>query len=393
MRSAPSHPRTNGCSTTFMFRGSRFGKSESISRAGFIAGCPSLPGARSRAIRASSDLPGHSSRTPTAGSIDRRCVRFVGAYQRVQPLTIGELWALPITLRLVLIENLRRSAEQIASGRVACREADTLADQLLGVGGRAAEAPEMALRRFDSTPLPTPFVVRLLQRLRDQDPRVTPALVWLDERLAQRGHDRRRDRPQGASAAGRDEGDRPQRDYEHAPHFHSRLGGDLRERQSRRCGAPRRQPLRGDGLPHSGSLSACDRRAGARLGAHGTGHHAACDCGRRAPSRGPPGTGDASDRPRAGARLLPHRERPAGIREGHRVSHPGHRLAGSRQHASRNRRLRRGDRDSSPCSAGPAAARAFGIRHQRMAPRPARASRLGPGVGFGCRGHQPRHHQ
>ncbi len=33
--------------------------------------------------------------------------RFVRAYQRVQPLTIGELWAVAITLRVVLVENLR----------------------------------------------------------------------------------------------------------------------------------------------------------------------------------------------------------------------------------------------------------------------------------------------
>jgi cyclic beta-1,2-glucan glucanotransferase len=124
----------------------------------------------------------------TDSRFDRQMLlRFVGAYQRVQPLTIGELWAVAITLRIVLIENLRRSAEQIASGRAACLEADALADRLLGVSGQEAEAPEMALRRFDSAPLPTAFVVRLLQRLRDQDPRVTPALVWLDERLASKG--------------------------------------------------------------------------------------------------------------------------------------------------------------------------------------------------------------
>ena len=39
--------------------------------------------------------------------------RFVRAYQEVQPLTIGELWAVAITLRIVLIENLTRLAEQI----------------------------------------------------------------------------------------------------------------------------------------------------------------------------------------------------------------------------------------------------------------------------------------
>jgi cyclic beta-1,2-glucan synthetase len=121
----------------------------------------------------------------TDSRLDRETiVRFVGAYQRVQPLTIGELWAVAVMLRLILVENLRRSTEQIASGRAACREADTLADRLLGVGGREPEPPETALRRFTSTPVPTAFVVRLLQRLRDQGSPATPVLAWLDERLA-----------------------------------------------------------------------------------------------------------------------------------------------------------------------------------------------------------------
>src|SRR5271155_5850428 len=39
--------------------------------------------------------------------------RFVRAYQWIQPLTIGELWAVAITLRIVLVENLRRIAERM----------------------------------------------------------------------------------------------------------------------------------------------------------------------------------------------------------------------------------------------------------------------------------------
>ena len=39
--------------------------------------------------------------------------RYVRAYQEVQPLTIGELWAVAITLRIVLVENLRRLAERL----------------------------------------------------------------------------------------------------------------------------------------------------------------------------------------------------------------------------------------------------------------------------------------
>src|SRR3984957_11466377 len=59
-------------------------------------------------------------------------VRFVEAYQEVQPLTIGELWAASITLRIVLIENLGRLAQQITTGRAERDMADGLADRLLG---------------------------------------------------------------------------------------------------------------------------------------------------------------------------------------------------------------------------------------------------------------------
>jgi cyclic beta-1,2-glucan glucanotransferase len=113
--------------------------------------------------------------------------RFVRAYQRVQPLTIGELWAVAITLRIVLVENLRRAAERIVSSRAARQAADALADRLLGVGSAAAEAAGPALRPFEQTTLPRAFAVQLVQRLRDQDPAVTPALRWLDERLAAQG--------------------------------------------------------------------------------------------------------------------------------------------------------------------------------------------------------------
>ena len=113
--------------------------------------------------------------------------RFVRAYQRVQPLTIGELWAVAITLRVVLVENLRRLAERIVHGRAARQEADAVADRLLGLGGRSIEPAATVLRRFEGAPLATAFAVQLVQRLRDQDPVVTPALRWLEEQLAAQG--------------------------------------------------------------------------------------------------------------------------------------------------------------------------------------------------------------
>ncbi len=113
--------------------------------------------------------------------------RFVRAYQSVQPLTIGELWAVAITLRIVLVENLRRAAHRIVSSRAARQEADDIADRLLGVNGHAAEPDALIQRYDDGATLPSAFVVQLVQRLRDQDPKVTPALMWLEERLAAQG--------------------------------------------------------------------------------------------------------------------------------------------------------------------------------------------------------------
>ena len=113
--------------------------------------------------------------------------RFVTAYQRVQELTIGELWAVAITLRIVLVENLRRVAELLVRSRAARREADELADSLLGAGTNAAVDPQTVLRNFEKKPLQRSFAVQLVQRLRDLDPKVGPILRWLDERLAAQG--------------------------------------------------------------------------------------------------------------------------------------------------------------------------------------------------------------
>jgi cyclic beta-1,2-glucan synthetase len=86
-------------------------------------------------------------------------------------------------LRIVLVENLRRTAERMVRNRAARQEADELADRLLGVTGDAPESVQAVLAGRELAALPDAFSVQLIHRLRDQDPRITPALVWLDERL------------------------------------------------------------------------------------------------------------------------------------------------------------------------------------------------------------------
>src|SRR5882672_7250085 len=66
--------------------------------------------------------------------------RFIAAYQTIAPLSIGELWAVAITLRLALVENLRRLAVGIVRAREEREQADKLADKLLELAARQPSA-------------------------------------------------------------------------------------------------------------------------------------------------------------------------------------------------------------------------------------------------------------
>ena len=112
--------------------------------------------------------------------------RFVAAYQRVQPLTLAELWALPIMLRIVMIENLRRLGARIVESIDGRELADRFADELLGLGpSGTSNQPNWP---FDEDlPLPRASAAQLYQRLRYADVVAAPVLAMLSERLAREG--------------------------------------------------------------------------------------------------------------------------------------------------------------------------------------------------------------
>src|SRR5258706_3234715 len=84
---------------------------------------------------------------------------FINSYQRVAPLTIGELWAWPSMLKLALIENLRR----LAAATLESREARLSADAYVVEVERLSDAA--------ARPLPSAFgppsLVQLLHRVRE----------------------------------------------------------------------------------------------------------------------------------------------------------------------------------------------------------------------------------
>ncbi|PYS35299.1 MAG: hypothetical protein DMF75_04080 [Acidobacteria bacterium] len=114
--------------------------------------------------------------------------RFINAYQKVSPLSIGELWAVPINLRIALVENLRRLATRIVSSRGERDEADRLADKLLELAQRQPNEllPLFTSRVGKRRSVGRAFVVQLTQRLREQDPAVMTVFEWLDKQLERR---------------------------------------------------------------------------------------------------------------------------------------------------------------------------------------------------------------
>jgi cyclic beta-1,2-glucan glucanotransferase len=111
--------------------------------------------------------------------LDRQqLIRFMNSYQTVAPLTIGELWAWPSMLKLALVENLRRLAEETLLARDAVRAANAYVARIDAAGhGRPPPLPEL---------LHTGYVVQLLQRLREYGPRLSAVRAAVDAHLEAR---------------------------------------------------------------------------------------------------------------------------------------------------------------------------------------------------------------
>ena len=115
----------------------------------------------------------------TAGRIDLDTVAdFARAYQGTAELSMGETWAIPIMLRLALIEELRRLADGVAAARRSREKARRWHSELANAGGLDNRQIRRLLAdgRQEDGRLSAAFVVELLQWLRDQP--LTAARTW-----------------------------------------------------------------------------------------------------------------------------------------------------------------------------------------------------------------------
>ncbi|MFH2047567.1 MAG: glucoamylase family protein [Pseudomonadota bacterium] len=115
--------------------------------------------------------------------------RFAKAYQTVTTLKLGELWAIPIMLRLALIENLRRVTARIATDRIDRNLADYWADQMTESATKDPKRLILVIADMarSNPPLVGSFIAEMTRRLQGQGPALSLPLTWFEQRLSECG--------------------------------------------------------------------------------------------------------------------------------------------------------------------------------------------------------------
>src|SRR2546423_6716317 len=114
---------------------------------------------------------------------------FVAAYQKVSALKLGELWAIPIMLRLGLIENLTRITSGLAGARRDRDLANAWVERLQEMAEKNPSQIVIVVADMARTdpPLSSSFVAEFCQRLSRLNPVLHMARSWLEQRVIEQG--------------------------------------------------------------------------------------------------------------------------------------------------------------------------------------------------------------
>ncbi len=122
------------------------------------------------------------------GRVDAQILaRFVAAYQITTPMTLGELWAIPIMLRLALIENLRRVAARIAAARFYLQQAQDWANLMIEMAQSDPKSLILVIADMarSEPPMVSAFVAELTRLLQGHGSALALPLTWIEQRLAE----------------------------------------------------------------------------------------------------------------------------------------------------------------------------------------------------------------
>ncbi|MGI8601775.1 MAG: GH36-type glycosyl hydrolase domain-containing protein [Verrucomicrobiales bacterium] len=114
---------------------------------------------------------------------------FIAAYQTAGSLKLGELWAIPIMLRLGLIENLQRITTRLNIAREDRDLADLWVDRLQDMAETNPSHLVIVVADMakSNLPLSSSFVAEFCQRLSRHSPVLHLARSWLEQRLVEQG--------------------------------------------------------------------------------------------------------------------------------------------------------------------------------------------------------------
>jgi cellobiose phosphorylase len=115
---------------------------------------------------------------------------FIRAYQSRTVLTLGELWAIPIMLRLGIIENIRRIASGIAIDTMQKNVAAYWTNQILETAQKSPRDIIIVLAEMAKSDLElsASFVAEFTRRLQGKGQALAMPLTLMDQRLAETGN-------------------------------------------------------------------------------------------------------------------------------------------------------------------------------------------------------------
>ena len=125
------------------------------------------------------------------GRVDMKSLSaFINAYQTVTTLKLGELWAIPIMLRLALLENLRRLATQIAVDILNQNLANYWADAMTETAEKDPKNLVLVIADMarSNPPMDSSFVAELTRRLQGKGSALALPLSWIEQRLSENSH-------------------------------------------------------------------------------------------------------------------------------------------------------------------------------------------------------------
>ncbi len=156
---------------------------------GYSKGLPRLANGTSaglpRVYEIATEIISHSD-----GRVDIQSLSsFIASYQKIKDLTIGELWAIPIMLRLALLENLSRVAARIAIDRIDSAQANHWAKLIIDTVEK--DRKELVIVIADMArskpPMVSAFVAEFARKLQWKGPDLALPLTWIEQHLSESG--------------------------------------------------------------------------------------------------------------------------------------------------------------------------------------------------------------